>query len=395
MLELDTQALVIALAFLLLLGLLKYVWRKKIHESPHFLYSDVSFFRTVQRSWRVHFAFLPRLLRGCAFAAFIIAFIDPHLMMELPLSPPPNEDLGLDEDREEDISLPAEGVAIYLVLDRSGSMREEMHVQSSQGKRILLPRMDVLKQITSLFIKGNDSAQLSGHRNDLIGLVSFARIANVMVPLTLDHQVVLEQLAKLETVEALQENGTAIGYALFKTVNLIKATKYFSENLVKEGKPAYTIHDTAIVLVTDGIQEPNPDDHSHPLRNIDIASAVEGAKEAGIRLYVININPDIMAPQFARAKAELEQAALATGGQFFLARDPQALVSIYQEIDHFEQSLLPQERQVFAKIKETKQQGGQGLRYQRVSFYPYFIALGMASLLLSCIISATIFRRGP
>ena len=362
-----------------------FVFRRKRKKEPSSLYfSDLGYFEGLTKTWRIQLASLPHLLNILSLILFLIAFVDPHFMLEVD-----NKDDGVvkDDEKQESISLPREGIAIYLVLDRSGSMREEM----SDG-RSYLPRIEVLKNVTGKFVQGDDSLRLGGRHNDLIGLVSFARIANVEVPLTLEHDIIMKNLSKITAAKTNQENGTAIGYALFKTANLIKATKHFSQDLIAEGKPSYDISSTVIVLVTDGIQETNPADEGHSRRAMTIPDAVKDVAEAGIKVYVVNINPDILHPHFAKAKHELEKIALDTGGKFYIADDPSTLVQIYRDIDKLEVSSLPQENVVNAKIREKDFDPE---RYNRVSLYPYFIGLGLVSLLFSIILSTTYLRKVP
>ena len=69
-------------------------------------------------------------------------------------------------------------------------------------------------------------------------MVTFARAAHVRVPLTLDHSLILKELSNLHVVTKSDEDGTSMGYAIFKTANLIVETRHFAENLIAKGKPA-------------------------------------------------------------------------------------------------------------------------------------------------------------
>jgi Ca-activated chloride channel homolog len=375
MLKLDWLSFLLVI---LLLFLSFFFVRKSKRASLSLFYSDISFFKGLTPSLRLRLAILPRILQFVTLIFFVLAFIDPHFLIDRDL----NMGGRIPEEGEEGgtMFLPREGIAMYLVLDKSGSMQQPM----SRG----MSRLDVLKDLTAKFVNGDE--QLGGRSNDLIGLVTFARLANVDVPLTLDHEAITTRLKKLSVARTNQENGTAIGYALFKTANLIQATKHFSKELIEEGRPSYDIASTVIILVTDGIQEPNPADEGHLRRSMSIPDAVKAVVKAGIKTYVINVNPDIRHPRFAKAKRELEQIAEDTGGKFYIADNSSSLMYIYQEIDNLEVTALPQEDIV--KVVEKSIESPQ---YKRISLYPYFIAAGMICLFISIILSTTWLRRTP
>lgn len=385
MLRLDWWLLLLVLivGFSFILVSLKFPREKK-----RLYYSDISYFKSLPKTWKVRLVNLPRLLKASALVMFLIAFVDPQIMIPLPAD---HENID-NEEKEESIPLPREGRAIYLLLDRSGSMEELMYFVDAKGKRRRMTRLDVLKQVTANFVAGNKNLHLKGRFDDLVGLVAFARVANIEVPLTLDHNTVLDKLSKISTARTLQDNGTAIGYALFKTINLIKATKHFSQEIVEEGKPSYDITSTVIVLVTDGIQETNPADEGHQYRAMSIDEAVKYASDAGIRIYVVNINPDIQHMQFARAKRELQTIADKTGGKFYVASDPSALCGVYADIDALETDALPQEDIVQAKVIEIEDNDDQ---YRPIVLYPYFVGSGLVCLLLAIVLSTTWLRRIP
>ena len=383
--DIDKAAFIVTLVLIVVSGLI--FWRYKRVES-FIYYSDVNALKASKKSWRVRFVKYPERLKWIAIFFLFAAFVDPHIMLEKDRGNSP-----LDKqlkNKEEELNIPQEGIAIYLVLDKSGSMEEGMN--ASQGmKRVA--RIDVLKQITRKFIVGDESIGLPSRYNDLIGLVTFARVANIESPLTLDHKTIIEKLAKIKTVKTHEENGTAIGYAIFKTVNLIKATKHFSQEIVKEGKPSYDIKNTIIILVTDGNQAINPLDSDHRLRSMDIKESASYASENNVRVYIININPNIRLPQFAKAKRELQLVAEKTGGKFYMADNNEALLNIYSEIDKLEASTLPGEMVVHAKIKEKAVNSKTPFEYVRISFYPYFISLGLISIFISILISTVLLRR--
>jgi Ca-activated chloride channel family protein len=368
---------------------------KKRKQTPSLGFSSLHFFKGAPKSLKARFVYFPQYAKTIALFSFAIAFLDPYVMLttKLPVPEEVPKETNHSEQREE-IPIPSEGVAIYLVLDQSGSMNEGMFFANSKGERFQSRRIDILKQVTSQFIKGNVGLGLHGRPNDIIGLIFFARKAKVIAPLTLDHARLLEELGQMDTVKYDDENGTAIGYALFKTVHLIKTTKHFSEEMITEGmRPPYDIKSTVIVLVTDGIQEPNPRDSHHNLRTMDLMAATRYAEEAGVKVYVININPDIRYARFARAKSDLEHIAKATGGRFFIADNPKALTDIYREIDILEKDILPVDKTIQANVEEDILATFKEPEKARFLLYPYFIGFGLCFLALSIIAENTILRR--
>ncbi len=399
--KINLWALFFCLSFSLVLVVF-YLIRRKDKTSQTLFYSDLKPLKHFQQKGRVKFIHLPTTLKIMALIFFIAALTDPYLLIE---RKHPKEDSTsknntvlskeTEKPKEEEITLPSEGIAIYFVLDQSGSMSEEMHVAAKRKSQKRLSRLDTLKQVTNQFIKGNDKLGLKGRHNDLIGLVSFARVAKILSPLTLDHNNITNELSKLSVVNHRNEDGTAIGYAIYKTVNTIAATKYFAEQLVGNDRPSYSIQKTAIILVTDGLQNPHPLDKHHPLRNISIRGAANQAKEQGIRLYIINVVPFLAHPQFQEQQNEFEQAALMTGGKFFVVGNKNSLPDIYQEIDTIEKTELSDQRKLKVLVTEKINHKESDSSFDRFLFFPYLIFLGLGCLLLAVILQTTILRRIP
>ncbi|MBA3815134.1 MAG: VWA domain-containing protein [Parachlamydiaceae bacterium] len=334
-----------------------------------------------QKNWRVGLAPWINYLKWLGLASFLIAFVDAHLFISK------HSDKNLEPPNLH--PFPTEGIAIYLLLDQSGSMSEEVPIYSSNGPRKSMTKISLLKQVTQQFVVGDPALGLAGRSNDLIGLISFARGAEVMSPLTLDHQEILNQLSHFKAVANRDEDGTAIGYAIYKAASLIAATRHYSQELVGKGKPAYTIKNSVIILVTDGLQDPNPLDQGKRLRNIDIPDAAAYAKQQGIRLYIVNVEPKITTEEFAPNRRQMQRAAEITGGQLLVVNNTTNLEDIYQEIDRLEKSELPTPFQKDFNKKDRPD------IYRRVSLYPFLIALGLFFLLGGIILESTLFRRIP
>lgn len=366
--DIDMRALGIAAVFLLLLYSLRFY--NKNAGQPHFLFASLSNLKDGHKSLKMQLAHLPHYLLYAALFSFIAAFIDPHFFIP--------KNLTDNDFSRVPSNLATEGIAIYLILDQSGSMEERINSQQGPISKIALVR-----NVSTDFIKRRPS--------DMIGAVSFARGARVVSPLTLDHGLLLQKLSRLDVMREKSQEGTSIGYAIYKTANMIAATRHFAQELKREGKPSYEIKSSVMILVTDGINEANPLDKDNPLRNIGVDQAADYARKEGIRLYIINAEPRLGTEQFAPQRRQMQHAADSTGGKFFLASDADAIMQIYRDIDQLEKSRLP--------LQGDKMQGmlSKDLPrfYQRVSLYPYLIAIGMFFLFAGILLEATVFRRIP
>lgn len=347
---------------------------------PYLFFSDVNSLAPQQKSWRVTLAPWTNYLKWLGLFAFLLAFVDPHFF----INKRPN-----DPEAQPKPLPPTEGIAIYLLLDQSGSMAEEVPIYSSNGPRKRMTKIALLKQVTQQFISGDPSLGLAGRPNDLIGLISFARGAAVMSPLTLDHQAILDQLSHFQAIGNRDQDGTAIGYAIYKAASLIAATRHYSQELVDKGEPAYTIKNSVMILITDGLQDPNPLDQGKRLRNIDIPDAAAYAKQQGIRLYIVNVEPKIATEEFAPNRRQMQHAAELTGGKLLVVNNTTNLEDIYQEIDRLEKSSLPM------SLQEDFNKENRPDIYWRFSLYPFLIAFGLFLLFWGLMMESTFFRRIP
>lgn len=337
------------------------------NPSPSLGFSDLKNLSSVNRSFRLSISGAPQALKWAALFLFLCAFVDPHYFSLK------------DVTQDKETSSPTEGIAIYIIVDQSGSMAEEISAIGKNRRKEELRKIDLLKQVTKRFIENRP--------NDLIGLISFARRSIIQSPLTLDHEAILEELKKLVPLTDQAEAGTAIGYAVYKTVNLIKETKHFAEELVEKGQPAYSIKNSIIVLVTDGFQNVNPEDVNHPFRAMDLGEAAKFAKQNKVKLYAINVDPSLSKEEFGPQRRLMRRVAEQTGGKFYSVDSSNSLEAIYQEISEIEKSVIPKiDTLVKAKHPEF---------YLRVSLYPPLIALSMFLLLLSLLLETSFLRRAP
>lgn len=211
------------------------------------------------------------------------------------------------QDRDE-----SKGIDIMLSVDVSFSML---------AKDLQPDRITALKEIAQNFIKERP--------NDRFGLVEYAAEAFTKVPLTSDHQVVMQEIHDLNGIEL--EQGTAIGEGLAVAVNHLKNSKAKTK---------------IIILMTDGVS------------NIENATspqvAAELAKNNGIKVYTIGIgtNGYALFPTqqdffgdiiFTEQQVQIDENVLReiadiTGGKYFRATSTQTLEQVYDEINQLEKS---------------------------------------------------------
>jgi Ca-activated chloride channel homolog len=227
---------------------------------------------------------------------------------------------------------PREGIALYYILDQSGSMQEKVSVETGDSSE-QVPKIEVAINAIKTSLQERDQ--------DLVGLIAFARAARVLCPLTLDRN---ELLQKLQAIKPLQEdavNGTAIGYALFKAVNIFVATSYFEEKQKEKNKPVYEIKSRAIIVITDGLQSPHPDDRQNPFRFMPVHEAIRYAKENKVRVYFIGVDPIFKKSEFRTDVEEIKAAVESTGGDFFITSQAVTIDEVLSKINLLEKSALP------------------------------------------------------
>lgn len=369
-------AYLILFAFVLL-SLLMWKWGNRF-QTPHLKFSSLSPFLESPGNFREVYANIPKQLVFFSLIACGIAFLDPHYFVKK------DPQLKTD-DSIQPVHIPSEGVAIYLVLDQSGSMAGEL-----KTRRGTMTKMDLLKKVSKEFVAGDKQIGLSGRSQDMLGLLTFARGAQVLAPLTLDHQSIIDRLNTLSYISDLNLDGTAIGYAIYKTANLIAATRHYAQELEGEGKPAYTIKSSIMIVVTDGLQAPSPLDKDKELRNVELLDAAKFAKKQGIKVYIINVEPRIASQEFSAHRSLMKKVAELTGGKFYLVEERIDLATIYSEIDKLEKSALPVETHYMTPPKSMLPQ-----LYRRVSFYPYLIAAAMFAVFAAVFLETVVFRRVP
>ncbi|MEC9372394.1 MAG: VWA domain-containing protein, partial [Planctomycetota bacterium] len=217
------------IAFLALLLLPAVVWiamRRGRRASVGF--SSFDALLGVGGSVRSQMAWTPLLLRLIVIAMLAVALARPRE--------------GVSETR-----ITTQGIAIAMVVDRSGSMDDPME---SEGRA--MPRFDVVKRVFRDFVVG-DGARLEGRPDDLIGLIAFARFPETICPLVRGHDALVELVDQMGTATLRIENRTAIGDAIvLGAARLQKAEEDLASRAESNQPKDFTIKSKVMILLTDG-----------------------------------------------------------------------------------------------------------------------------------------------
>jgi Ca-activated chloride channel family protein len=256
----------------------------------------------------------------------------------------------------------AEGVAIQMVVDCSGSMQiEDFELNGKPATRL-----DAVKDVFKQFVGGRGA--LAGRPDDLIGLVKFANFPDVQCPLTLSHEALMHEIDGLKTAIP-SDDGTNIGDAVAWALEDLKAAKAKSK---------------VMILLTDGMNQPAPiEGMAQPLDPVDAAKIAQGL---GIKIYSIGAGST---GGYARMKGQvvrvppvderlLQQMAELTGGKYYRANDTEGLQKIYGEID---------------RLEKTVSESVVYLDYQEL--FPGYAWAGLAMLGVEQLLVATRLRRIP
>lgn len=243
-------------------------------------------------------------------------------------------------------SIDSEGIDIVMSIDVSGSMLAED----------LKPnRIEAAKKVAEDFVEGRPT--------DRIGLVIFAGESFTQVPITIDHNVLEEQLKQIKS--GVLVDGTAIGMGLATGVDRLRASKAKSR---------------VLILLTDGVNNTGL---------IDPSTALEIAKRYKVRVYTIGVGTKGQAPYpvptpFGTQKqmmpvqideALLKKIATETGGKYYRATSNKSLKSVYDDID---------------KLEKTKIEVSSYKHYSEL-FFP-FALIAIVCLLAELVLRYTVFR---
>lgn len=301
--------------------------KKKQKDNPAFRLTTTASIARVRPTWKVR-------LRPLMFALRMIALT----MLVVSLARPQSSNVTESVD--------SEGVDIVLAVDVSGSMLAED----------LKPnRIEAAKKVAADFIDQRPT--------DRIGLVIFSGESFTQCPITIDHNVLKEQLSQIKS--GVLVDGTAIGMGLATSVDRLRNSK---------GKSRI------IIFLTDGVNNTGL---------IDPSTALEIAKAYKIRIYSIGAGsegqalmpvqtPMGMQKQMVPVQIDeplLKQMAIQTGGKYYRATSTNALKSIYQDID---------------KLEKTKIEVSSYKHYAEL-FFP-FTLIALICLALEVLLRYTVFR---
>ena len=247
------------------------------------------------------------------------------------------------------VNLPTTGRDLMLAVDISGSMAtEDMEIDGDYVERLA-----VVKAVIANFAKARVG--------DRIGLVLFGTNAYLQAPLTFDVKSVNRLL--IEAPVGIAGGKTAIGDAIGLAVKRLRLR--FQDEKV-------------LILLTDG---------ANNVGEVEPRIAAELAARDNIRIYTIGVGADEMrmpgllgriSGRTTNPSADLDEETLqsiadSTGGRYFRAKDPRALIEIYALIDQLEP--VEQEAEIFRPVQSL-----------------YFWPLG-GSLLVWVLVLSWDFRR--
>ena len=248
------------------------------------------------------------------------------------------------------------GVDLLIALDASGSMLA-LDAQLD-GRQVT--RLELAKRVVADFVRARSG--------DRIGLVVFGEHAFTQCPLTVDHRLLQEAIARVES--GLVGDATALGEAIG-----LGARRLSVSGGLAGGR-------RVLVLVTDG---------RHNSGKLAPQTAAELARMADVRIHAVGIGTSGLVPfaqsgpgapmRFERVDLDqptLERVASATGGQFFHARRPDDLGAVADAIDRLE-------------VRPTQQDP----RYRHASLAPATLALALAALLVEAVLAHGLLRRLP
>lgn len=316
--------------FLLLLLLPLLAWwqyRRRKKDQPAIRLTTISGLQKIKPSWKVRFRPALFVLRMAALVFLIVALARPQ-----------------SSNVRENID--SEGIDIVMSIDVSGSMLAE----DLQPNRI-----EAAKKVALDFVDQRPT--------DRIGLVIFSGESFTQCPVTIDHNVLKEQIKQVKS--GMLVDGTAIGMGLATGVDRLRQT---------------TGKSRVLILLTDGVNNTGL---------IDPSTALEIAKAYKIRVYTIGVGTNGDAPypvqgpfgtQKQMVPVQIDEALLQkiskeTGGNYFRATNNKSLADIYKEID---------------KLEKTRIEISSYRQYSEL-FFPLAL-IAIALLVLEGLLRYTVFR---
>jgi len=303
-------------------ALLAWWWRARTPRAA-LPTAAASLFAGVGATWRQRGAWLPGAGKVLAATCLAVALARPVQREVMPL-------------REQ-------GIDIVLAVDTSSSMELD-----DMDRQVALTRITAARQRAEAFA--------AARTHDRVGLVAFARYADLRCPPTLDEKALLAFLRAVVTVpQGSEEDRTAIGIGLAKAVTVLQKSDAKSK---------------VVVLLSDG---------ENNIEDITPEEAAKLAKDAGVRVHTIGLGngvPSLLGMQPLDFRA-LKQIAATTGGTFFQPKSDQDLAEVYARIDELEKVELADPR------------------YRTVDRFEWPLGIGLAVLLVALVAEVLLFRRVP
>lgn len=215
----------------------------------------------------------------------------------------------------EPVELPSSGRDLLLAVDISGSMETPDMLFDGQS----VNRLTAVKAVVSEFIERRTG--------DRLGLILFGTNAYLQAPLTFDRATVGTLLDEAQLGFAGEK--TAIGEAIGLAIKRLRARPEASR---------------VLILLTDG---------ANTAGNVSPEQAARLAAAAKVKIYTIGLGadqlqvPGLLGSSFGartiNPSVDLDEKTLthiaeSTGGQYFRARNPEELQSIYALLDQLEPS---------------------------------------------------------
>ncbi len=328
-------------------------WRRR--SRPALRFSDVSGFGS-RTGRRASFAgWLGPAIRGWACFSLIVACAGPR-----------SPDLRT--------QLPAEGIAIVMTLDVSGSMGTEDVAWNPNSPPV--SRMEAARRALKLFLAGGeapDGTKFPPRPGDSVGLVAFAAVPQTVCPLTLNHSVLFKVADSLQPKGGI-DAGTNIGDSLAEAIIRLDA--------VDNPKKA-----RVLILLSDGehnvFKEDVPDAKKPGIdRTLKPREAAQLAANLNIKVYTIDAGgepppgatPEMIAQRNAGRKA-LQDVADMTGGKTFHATSGTELLAAYRDISMLEKG--PEAAPIYRRYFE---------------YYAWFAGAAIVLLLLAHALDRTLWR---
>lgn len=214
--------------------------------------------------------------------------------------------------RRDPVPPETEGIDIVLCLDVSSSM-------SADDMDARRTRLEVAKDAAAEFV--------AGRPHDRIGLVSFARFPDLRCPPTLDHEALLAILGEVATVEGDgPEDATGIGTAVARAAQVLRTSP--SESRV-------------VVLLTDGAENVATAARPGEIAPLHAGQLCETLR---VRVHTIAASGSAGSAAASAETRQVERMSARTGGRFFVARDADAVASVYADIDALERTRFEEPR---------------------------------------------------